>query len=90
MDEGRAPCPAVPGPDRRASASRIDQAEARPGAVIVAGAIVCLGRWRRRRYRWASRVVRHGAYPGEVKFVHQEDEVRPSGGRRQPPFSLAS
>lgn len=39
-------------------------------AVIVAGAIVCLGRWRR-RYRCGSRVVRHGEYPGRVKFAHQ-------------------
>jgi len=89
MDEGRATCPPVPGPNRRPSASRIDQAEAWPGAVIVAGAIVCLCRWRR-RYGWGSRVVRHEAYLGEVKFAHQGDEVRPSEGRRQPPFSLAS
>jgi hypothetical protein len=62
MDEGRATCPAVPGPDRRPSANQIDQAEAWPGAVIRAGAIACLGRWRR-RYRCGSRVVRRGAYP---------------------------
>jgi len=73
----------------KTGASLIGQPEAGPGVVVGAGAVGCW-RQRRQRYRCGGR----GAYATRrtrpVKFIRQAGEVHLSGGRRQPPLSLAS
>jgi hypothetical protein len=84
MGEGRARCPAVPGPGRKLVTNPAGRPEPGPGGGAGPGAAGCLGQ-RRQRCRCTGR----GA-DRPVRFIGQAGEVHPLGERRQPPLSLAS